>query len=149
RGSGLGLASVYGVMRRHGGGIDIRSVQGRGTPVSLIFPVPAKIEAPPPTPTHTQAAPERLRLLVVDAQPLFMKPVAHLLDPGGHIVAEGSGGQAATEASRPAPQRREPFSAVITDLGMPYVDGRRVASAVKETAPGTPVIMLTGWGQRL
>ena len=42
RGSGLGLASVYGVVRRHGAEIDIRSVQGRGTTVSLIFPVPAR-----------------------------------------------------------------------------------------------------------
>jgi CheY-like chemotaxis protein len=38
---------------------------------------------------------------------------------------------------------------VITDLGMPHVDGRRVAAAVKTTSPSTPVIMLTGWGQRL
>jgi DNA-binding response OmpR family regulator len=42
-----------------------------------------------------------------------------------------------------------PFDAVITDLGMPHVDGRRVAAAVKEADAATPVIMLTGWGQRL
>ncbi|MEP7000413.1 MAG: response regulator, partial [bacterium] len=41
------------------------------------------------------------------------------------------------------------FPIVITDLGMPYVDGRKVASAVKELAPSTYVILLTGWGQRL
>ena len=38
---------------------------------------------------------------------------------------------------------------VITDLGMPYVDGRKVASAVKASSSSTPVILLTGWGQRL
>jgi CheY-like chemotaxis protein len=38
---------------------------------------------------------------------------------------------------------------VITDLGMPYVDGRRVAREVKQLSPSTPVVMLTGWGQRL
>jgi CheY-like chemotaxis protein len=42
-----------------------------------------------------------------------------------------------------------PFAAVITDLGMPYVDGRKVATAIKAAAPQTPVIMLTGWGRRL
>ena len=64
RGSGLGLASVYGVVRRHGAEIDIRSVQGRGTTISLIFPVPATPAAPvAATPPRTQAAPERLRLL--------------------------------------------------------------------------------------
>ena len=38
---------------------------------------------------------------------------------------------------------------MLTDLGMPYVDGRRVASAIKEMSPRTPLIMLTGWGQRM
>jgi CheY-like chemotaxis protein len=38
---------------------------------------------------------------------------------------------------------------VITDLGMPHVDGREVARAVKEVSPATPVILLTGWGQQL
>jgi CheY-like chemotaxis protein len=44
---------------------------------------------------------------------------------------------------------QEPFAVVITDLGMPYVDGRQVANAVKQASPATPVIMLTGWGQRM
>lgn len=48
-----------------------------------------------------------------------------------------------------ARQRHQPFDAVITDLGMPYVDGRRVAAAVKAASPGTPVVLLTGWAQRL
>ena len=38
---------------------------------------------------------------------------------------------------------------MITDLGMPYVDGRKVAEAVKAASPSTPVLLLTGWGQRL
>jgi CheY-like chemotaxis protein len=41
------------------------------------------------------------------------------------------------------------FTLVITDLGMPHVDGRKVAAAVKSVSPSTPVILLTGWGQRL
>ena len=149
RGSGLGLASVYGVVRRHGAEIDIRSVRGRGTTISLIFPVLTASDAPTATPPRTQAAPERLRLLLVDDDPLFLKSLGNFLEADGHIVTETSGGQAAIEAFRAAHQRGEHFSAVITDLGMPYVDGRRVAGAIKETAPSTPVIMLTGWGQRL
>ncbi|TLZ56564.1 MAG: response regulator [Gammaproteobacteria bacterium] len=42
----------------------------------------------------------------------------------------------------------EAFHVVITDLGMPYVDGRQVATAVKSTRPDTPVLMLTGWGRQ-
>jgi CheY-like chemotaxis protein len=43
----------------------------------------------------------------------------------------------------------ERIDVVITDLGMPHIDGRNVAAAVKTASPGTPVILLTGWGQRL
>jgi CheY-like chemotaxis protein len=43
----------------------------------------------------------------------------------------------------------QPFDIVISDLGMPYVDGRKVASAIKAASAKTPVIMLTGWGKRL
>ena len=42
-----------------------------------------------------------------------------------------------------------PFDVVITDLGMPYVDGREVARRIREEAPETPVILMTGWGMRL
>ena len=42
-----------------------------------------------------------------------------------------------------------PFALVITDLGMPYVDGRKVAASVKAASAQTPVILLTGWGKRL
>jgi signal transduction histidine kinase/ActR/RegA family two-component response regulator len=151
RGSGLGLASVYGVVRRHGAEIDIRSVQGRGTTVSLIFPVPIAPEAPVATtpPRRTQAASERLRLLLVDDDTLFLKSLGDLLEADGHLVTETTGGQAAIDAFRAALQQRAPYSVVVTDLGMPYVDGRRVAAAVKEASPTTPVILLTGWGQRL
>ncbi|WP_162916524.1 ATP-binding protein [Dongia deserti] len=148
-GSGLGLATVYGVVRRHGAEIDIRSVYGRGTTVSLVFPVQAATETPAATPPRTHAAPERLRLLLVDDDPLFLKSLGDFLEADGHMVTETSSGQGAIDAFRAAHQRRESFSAVITDLGMPYVDGRRVASAVKEVAPSTPVILLTGWGTRL
>src|SRR5438105_2172344 len=67
----------------------------------------------------------------------------------GHAVTSAIGGQEAIDRLQggPAPQPR--FSAVITDLGMPHVDGRQVASAVKAASPSTPVILLTGWGQKL
>ncbi len=50
---------------------------------------------------------------------------------------------------RSAHERQEPFAVVITDLGMPYVNGREVAAAINGIDPSTPIILLTGWGQRL
>jgi CheY-like chemotaxis protein len=59
------------------------------------------------------------------------------------------GGQRGIDAFRNADERREPFAVVLTDLGMPHVDGRSVAGAVKSIRPQTPVVLLTGWGHRL
>jgi CheY-like chemotaxis protein len=60
-----------------------------------------------------------------------------------------SGGEAGVATFRASLEHGEAFAAVITDLGMPYLDGRRVALAVKQASPATPVILLTGWGQRM
>ncbi|HLZ97410.1 MAG TPA: response regulator, partial [Steroidobacteraceae bacterium] len=64
-------------------------------------------------------------------------------------VVTANGGQAGIDAFRAARRPAEAFDVVITDLGMPYIDGRKVAGAVKATAGAPPVILLTGWGQRL
>ena len=65
------------------------------------------------------------------------------------MVVPAGGGREGIEAFREAQATPDAFHAVITDLGMPHTDGRQVASAVKAASPSTPVIMLTGWGQRL
>jgi CheY-like chemotaxis protein len=149
RGTGLGLAMVYGMVKRHNGEIEIESAPGSGTTVRLIFPVPGKA-APISTAAFAPAAPVAgLRLLIVDDDPLLIKSLQDTMEGAGHTIVPADGGQAGIEAFHAALARDEPFSAVITDLGMPYVDGRRVAAAVKGASPSTPVILLTGWGQRL
>lgn len=62
------------------------------------------------------------------------------------MVVTANGGQAGIDAFHTARKDGNDFSVVITDLGMPHVDGRRLAAAVKATSPPTPVILLTGWG---
>ena len=148
RGTGLGLAMVYGIVRRHGADLEIDSAPGRGTVMRLIFAVADT----PKTPTEI-ASPRgplpRLRLLIVDDDPMLIKSLRETLEGDGHVVVTANGGQAGINAFHAAQGENQPFAAVITDLGMPYVDGRKVASAVKGASPSTFVIMLTGWGQRL
>jgi CheY-like chemotaxis protein len=93
--------------------------------------------------------PPRLRILSVDDDPLLIKSLRDALEADGHAVVTANGGQEGIDAFRAAEKRDEHFAVVITDLGMPYVDGRKVASAIKNDSPSTPVILLTGWGQRL
>jgi PAS domain S-box-containing protein len=147
RGSGLGLAMVYGAMRRHNADIEMESAVGQGTTVRLRFPVPTRsAEARPATP---ESRPPRMRILSVDDDPLLIKSLRDALEGDGHTVVAAHGGREGIEAFRAAEERGERFEVVITDLGMPYVDGRKVASAIKSNSPSTPVILLTGWGQRL
>jgi CheY-like chemotaxis protein/anti-sigma regulatory factor (Ser/Thr protein kinase) len=149
RGTGLGLATVYGVMQRHGADVDIDSAVGRGTTVRLSFPVPTIEPAASGAPAPLQAPTSRLRILIVDDDPLLLKSLCDSLELDGHLVVTANGGQAGIEAFQVVRRPAEAFDVVITDLGMPYVDGRKVAAAVKAVAEAPPVILLTGWGQRL
>jgi signal transduction histidine kinase/ActR/RegA family two-component response regulator len=147
RGTGLGLGMVYGVAQRHGAEMDVRSTPGAGTVVSLAFPVP---DSPPAAVIGgaPEAAPiTRLRLLIVDDDPVLLKALREILEQDGHVVTAASGGQAAIAAFEAEGGRDGQFAAVITDLGMPYVDGRKVAAEIKAMSPTTPVLLLTGWGQ--
>jgi CheY-like chemotaxis protein len=148
RGTGLGLAMVYGVLQRHNAEIEIDSTPGQGTTMRLVFPVASGI----PEPVHSAAAaipPLHLRLLIVDDDPLVLKALRGGLEAEGHVVVTADGGQEGIDAFHAAHERGESFAAVITDLGMPHIDGRRVAAAVKAESPATPVILLTGWGLRM
>src|SRR6185312_7561477 len=144
RGTGLGLAMVYGVVRRHSGEIEIESTPGVGTTVRLRFASVAALEIPLSEVPET--APVGLRLLVVDDDPVVNKTLRQILEIEGHEVTTAMGGQEAIDLVHGV---RNAFDVVITDLGMPHVDGTRVAAAVKENSLATHVILLTGWGQKL
>jgi len=73
--------------------------------------------------------------------------VKEMLERDGHKVETADSGESGVEIFPHAISRREPFEIVITDLGMPYVDGREVAKIIKQGSPATPVVLLTGWGE--
>jgi signal transduction histidine kinase/ActR/RegA family two-component response regulator len=150
RGTGLGLAMVYGVAQRHSAEIEFDSTAGKGTIARLSFPLPVPDAADGlDLAVLPDAVPSRLRVLVVDDDPLLIKSLRHALEAEGHDVTTADGGQAGIDTFLAAEMRGQPFAALITDLGMPYVDGRKVAAAVKAASASTPVILLTGWGHRL
>ena len=149
RGTGLGLAMVYGVARRHHAEVEIESAVGAGTTMSLSFPVPSAEQIAAPGASPRFAMPPRMRLLLVDDDPLLLKSLRDTLQADGHVIVTSNGGAAGIKAFREAKAAGESFGAVITDLGMPNIDGRMVAAAIKDASAATPVIMLTGWGRRL
>jgi CheY-like chemotaxis protein len=150
RGTGLGLAMVYGTVQRHGAQLHIDSAPGEGTMVRLRF-TPAGAQERPDTGWGTLApeAARSMHVLLVDDDALLARSLTDILESEGHRVTAAPGGQQGIDAFGAALARGESFDVVITDLGMPKVDGRQVARSVKALSPGTPVVMLTGWGRRM
>jgi CheY-like chemotaxis protein len=90
-----------------------------------------------------------LRLLLIDDDPLLLRSLRDALEFDSHEVVTAEGGQLGIDAFAAAIKAGKTFDAVITDLGMPYVDGRKVASRIRQLAGQVPILMLTGWGHRL
>jgi signal transduction histidine kinase/DNA-binding response OmpR family regulator len=149
RGTGLGLAMVYGIAQRHGAQIEIDSELGKGTTVSMVFLAPATPVAASEQAQEATASHAKLRLLLIDDDPLVLQSLRATLEIDGHTVLSVNDGQSGIDAFRDAVEKGEKFDAVITDLGMPHVDGRKVAAGVKKLSAKTPVVLLTGWGQSI
>jgi signal transduction histidine kinase/ActR/RegA family two-component response regulator len=149
RGTGLGLAMVYGMVQRHSAELLIDSAPGRGTTIRLIFPAHTSSLVSTARYPALAVLSRRLRILLIDDDPMLIKSLQDTLQDDGHLVTATHGGQAGIDAFTAARQGTERFDAVITDLGMPHLDGRKVAASIKALSAETPVILLTGWGQRL
>jgi CheY-like chemotaxis protein len=147
RGTGLGLAMVYGIAQRHRAELQIDSDVGKGTTIRLLFPDAAGATAVQKR--ETQKTTRELRLLLIDDDALILQSLRNALEYEGHEVACANGGQAGIDMFRAARDRDQPFSAVITDLGMPHEDGRQVAAAISAIERTSRIIMLTGSGQLL
>jgi CheY-like chemotaxis protein len=149
RGTGLGLAMVYGMIQRHSAEMEVTSGVGQGTSIHLVFPAYTQALLATTRAPAQHIIERRVRVLVIDDDPLIIKAMEDALLGDGHVITTAHGGQAGIEAFLAAHGTADAFAVVFTDLGMPRIDGRRVADAVKQSSPGTPVVLLTGWGQRM
>jgi len=109
-------------------------------------PAPGADTAGLPAPTATS---RNLRVLLIDDDPTLIESLRSALQDEGHKVSTETSGQGGIDAFRDAHRAGKIFDVVITDLGMPYVDGRQVVAGIRAMSPGTPIILLTGWGQHV
>jgi PAS domain S-box-containing protein len=137
-GTGLGLTVCHNIVERHHGHIEIESAPAQGTTFHIRLPLANSPPAPP------QARPVQAlsswRLLYIDDDPRVREAVASMLVALGQQVDVADGGAAGL-----AMFRANLHDLVITDLGMPELDGCDVIRRVKAIRPHVPVIMLTGW----
>jgi CheY-like chemotaxis protein len=87
-----------------------------------------------------------LRILYIDDEPTLRTLLHDILELNHHQVTVAASGKEGLELFRSRLRGNEPYEVVITDFGMPEMDGRHVARALRAESPHTPIVMLTGWG---
>lgn len=143
-GTGLGLAVSWTIIQRHGGHIDVQSTPGKGTRFTISLPVRPVVEpraaqsvfAPP-------SAQKGIKILAVDDEPLVASVLNGLLTRRGYEVTLAYNAGDALHAL----QQNGPFQLMLTDHGMPGLNGLQLIAEVKRQYPDLPVILLTGWGE--
>jgi PAS domain S-box-containing protein len=147
KGVGLGLSMSRNLIGSMGGRIGVESVQGEGTTFWLALPYqPAELKPEVAAPALSRT----LAILLVDDQPHMLETAALMLQMDGHMVVTADGGQAAlAQIDARAAARQGPFDVLITDLGMPGMNGLQLVAAVREDGFDMPCVLATGWGVEL
>ncbi len=144
KGTGLGLAVVYGVMQSHRGFVDVESAPGHGTTFRLFFPIPIANEQT----TNVSSAIESYQvggtetILFVEDEELLLESVGQILESKGYRVYTAQDGK---EAVKIYTQRAKEIDLVLTDLGLPGITGKEEFKKLKEVNPDVKVILASGF----
>jgi signal transduction histidine kinase/ActR/RegA family two-component response regulator len=144
-GTGLGLATVYGIVRQSGGSIALESEPGAGTTVHIYLPrVDGEQPAVPSAPRATAAEAGSSTILLVEDDPAVRGFVGRSLASHGHVVLEAPGGPEAIER---AAAHEGPIDLLVTDVVMPGMGGPELAERLVATRPGLRVLFISGYAE--
>ncbi len=146
QGTGLGLATVHGIVKQSGGFVRVESEPGYGTTFEVLFPRAAEPASPEPTSPSPEplllAAPQgRETVLLVEDDPHVRSVTARTLGSGGYEVLVAGNGLEALEL---VSSHRGPLDLLVTDVIMPGVDGRQLAEAIRRAWPELRVLYVSG-----
>ncbi len=144
-GTGIGLWTVFGIVKNHGGHIDIQSVPDKGTTTEIIFPKANKItweQTNEPEPTKSKSA----RILVVDDESVITEGLHQQLVLAGHSVVSFNCGLEALSFFQSNP---DCFDLLITDQIMPEISGDALISEIKSLRPSVATIVCSGYNPTL
>jgi signal transduction histidine kinase/CheY-like chemotaxis protein len=145
RRTGLGLSVAYGITQRHRGSIEVDSREGRGTTFTVALPLIETAEGPGP---EADRGPHRrgpsARVLVIEDEPMVGEVLLDLLRSAGHAPLWATEGAAALALMESAPP-----DIALVDLGLPGMSGLEVAGRMKAAHPEMPIVLVTGWADRV
>ena len=146
KGTGLGLPTVLGIVRGHGGCLRVKSEMGQGTTFELYLPASpeAKAATPPPRETLPPRAGGEL-ILVVDDEPSVCALVQRALEEHDYKVITAAEG---AEAMNLFARHKAEVRAVLTDMMMPGMDGPSLVRALRQQEPQLPILGMTGMGEK-
>ena len=141
QGRGLGLASVYGIVKNHGGHIVIESGENKGTTCAIYFPVvEEEVKQPPESPPVATQATETI--LVVDDEEMLLNVVAKMLEHMGYQVLTANSGKAAVDRVR---EYAGDIHLVLLDMGMPIMNGPTTFPLLRAERPELKVVLFSGY----
>jgi two-component system cell cycle sensor histidine kinase/response regulator CckA len=144
QGTGLGLSVVHGIVNQSGGTVRVESELGKGTTFTLYLPISSAGRAPElPADTGTMAMEHGRVALVIEDDPVVRGMAARGLREAGYDVLEAVNGREALELIRAHTGR---LDVVVTDIGMPEMDGYDVARRLSEERPDIPIVFMSGYG---
>lgn len=144
-GSGLGLATVHGIVTESGGRVEVTSKKGQGTSFRIVFPVaremPASKESARVLPSPP---PDAVAILVVDDDPLVRKVVSTILNENGYEIIASTGPADALAAA----QKASRIDLVVTDVVMPGMNGPELYAGIRALHPAARVLYCSGYAEK-
>jgi two-component system cell cycle sensor histidine kinase/response regulator CckA len=151
KGTGLGLAMVYGIMQNHHGTVHVESEVGKGTTFELYFPQvlesQTKQETVTTTHTHPRAMQKNKKILIVDDEEMLRELLTEQLPEAGYAVCEACNGAEAIEVLKRLQAEQVRVDAVVLDMNMPKMDGARAFAEIRALFPRMPILIATGYAE--
>jgi PAS domain S-box-containing protein len=146
RGTGLGLAVVHGIIKKHHGDITVYSEVGKGTTFNVYIPLSGKCLADAPVGDLLLPTGGHETVMLVDDEIAIVKMLKQVLEKGGYSVRAYTSSVDALADYESAP---DSFDLVITDMTMPEMAGDKLAKSIKSIRPNIPLILCTGFSEKV